>query len=301
MPPVSKLYIAAVNAPETMRRIFAPPGVHPVHRRRVVAGELKLDPEVGNERGVIEHVGLYGKFHTATVSHNRLGLFGSLIGPGLRLGRPGIHSHFPDLLLAGVLAAVGQTPQALRLRRKRLGGLGYYGAFCKSQRGEYAVQHILPGLALAQLLKAQLTAVDHPSVFHHPFRGVYDRGEGGALPLGVAFLDFPAKHSPVCAERFYRLDLGRLEQARQHGGTHGRQGVVLVGIALGRRTAANAHRHYVLRRVQHSPEPAHRLAVAGNRRVYVRTALAEVQTQRQRVAGSLGSLRQYRDIGGTVK
>ena len=66
VPPVSKLYIAAVNAPETMRRIFAPPGVHPVHRRRVVAGELKLEPEVGNERGVIEHVGLYGKFHTAT-------------------------------------------------------------------------------------------------------------------------------------------------------------------------------------------------------------------------------------------
>lgn len=297
MPPAAKLYIAAVNTPEAMRCIFAPPGVHPVYRRRVVAGELKFEPEVGYESGVIEHVGLYGKFHAATVSHNRLGLFGSLIGPGLRLGRPGIDSHFHDLLLAGVLAAVGQAPKALRICLKRLCGLGHYGAFCKSQGGEYVVQHILPGLALAQLLKAQLTAVDHPAVFHHPFRGVHDRGEGCALPFGIAFLDFPAKHRPVCAERFHRLDLARLEQARQHGGTHGRQGVVLVGIALWRRTAANAHRHYVLRRVQHRPEPAHSLAVAGDCRVYVRAALAEVQTQRQRVAGSLGNLRQYRNTG----
>lgn len=116
-----------------MRRIFAPPGVHPVHRRRVVAGELKLKPEVGNERGVIEHVGLYGKFHTATVSRNWLGLFCGHARSGLSHCRPGIDSHFPDFLLAGVLAAVGQTPQALRLRRKRLRGLGHYGAFCKSQ------------------------------------------------------------------------------------------------------------------------------------------------------------------------
>lgn len=133
MPPAAKLYIAAVNAPEAMRRIFAPPGVHPVHRCRVVAGELEFEPEVGNERGIIEHVGLYGKFHPATASHNRLGLLGSLVWPDMRLGRPGIDSHFPDFLLAGVLAAVGQTPQALRLRRKRLRGLGHYGAFCKSQ------------------------------------------------------------------------------------------------------------------------------------------------------------------------
>ncbi len=182
----------------------------------------------------------------ATASHNRLGLLGSLVWPDMRLGLYRYRQSFPDFLLAGVLAAVGQTPRALRLPPEAASRP--WPLWCILQisvRGICGFSIYSQASPLRSFLRRSLRlSTTRPSFTTHS--GVFMIvARAAPLPLGVAFLDFPAKHRPVCAERFYRLDLGRLEQSRQHGGTHGRQGVVLVGIALWRRTAANAHRHYV--------------------------------------------------------
>ena len=155
------IQLAAIDAPVTVVAVTLPPGIHPVAADGEAFAQIEFQSYVGDEEGIMEHVGLDRD--------------------ACRGQRFGLHRQHDGVHFGGVFCPVTHEGIAFQTIRGvgllfRFGRAMCQGIFHRDDRvpqfREEFARHVAPAFSAVQVHQLPLAPVDHDTAPHDPFGGV---------------------------------------------------------------------------------------------------------------------------------